>query len=205
MGTHRRKLSSEAATDIADAPSLSTSAAEDDDVVVQIGAAAELHGSQPVADQPLGSPLEADEPLGPRQDQPFDRFRRRVERFRGLGDAEIAPGSLDDESELRLQVMLLREENARLKAARNQPAAAGSALERVRLLNAQASTAEAADDAWSLLTDCLVIREGLQQVCVEMQGAISAIQERLEALALNVERGRPTDRLEADGAGSVRA
>ena len=194
MGTHRRKLSSEAATDIADAPSLSTSAAEDDDVVVQIGAAAELHGPQP-ADEAVGSP----------QDQPFDRFRRRVERFRGLGDAEIAPGSLDDESELRLQVMLLREENARLKAARHQPSAAGSALERVRMLTTQASTAEAADDAWTLMTDCLVIREGLQQVCVEMQGAISVIQARLEALAMSFEGARPIDHLEADGASSVRA
>jgi hypothetical protein len=194
MGTHRIKPSSEAAADVAGAPGLSTSAAEDD-VVVQIGSAAELHGQQPAADEPLVTP----------EDQPFDRFRRRLERFRGLGDAEIAPGSLDDESELRLQVMLLREENARLKAARHQTAGAGSALERVRLLNAQASTADAADDAWSLLTDCLVIREGLQQVCLEMQGTISAIQQRLERLAMSFEGARPTNDLEADGAGSVTA
>jgi hypothetical protein len=194
MGTQRIQPSSEAATDFSGAPGLSTSATEDD-VVVQIGSAAELHGQQPTA----GEPLEG------RQDQPFDRFRRRIERFRGLGDAELPPGSLDDESELRLQVMLLREENARLKAARHQPAGAGSALERVRQLNAHASPADAADDAWSLLTDCLVIREGLQQVCVEMQGAISAIQERLEALALSFEGARPTDHVEADGASSVRA
>ena len=194
MGTHRINPSSEAATDYSGAPGLSTSAAKDD-VVVQIGSAAELHGQQP----------STGETGGEHQDPPFDRFRRRMVRFRGLGDGEIAPGSLDDESELRLQVMLLREENARLKTARHQPTGVGSTLERVRMLNAQASPADAADDAWALLTDCLVIREGLQQVCVEMQEAITAIQHRLDALAMSFEDARPAERLEADGAGGVRA
>jgi hypothetical protein len=193
MGTHRSNLSSEAATDFSGAPGLSTSTAEDD-VVVSIGSAAELHGQQPSG---------ASEALGTSQEQPLDRFRRRLERFRGLGDAEIKPGSLDDESELRLQVMLLREENARLKGARHQPAGAGSAIDRIRLLNSQASGAATADDAWGLLTDCLVIREGLEQVCVEMQQAISTIQERLAGLTMSFEAARPTDELNADGAGSV--
>ena len=194
MGTHRINPSSEAATDYSGAPGMSTSAAKDD-VVVQIGSAAELHGQQPATGETGGE----------HQDPPFDRFRRRMVRFRGLGDGEIAPGSLDDESELRLQVMLLREENARLKTARHQPTGVGSTLERVRMLNAQASPADAADDAWALLTDCLVIREGLQQVCVEMQEAITAIQHRLDALAMSFEGARPAERLEADGAGGVRA
>ena len=193
MGTHRSKPSSEAATEFSGAPGLSTSTAEDD-VVVQIGSVSELHGQQP---------SEASEVLGTSQEQPFDRFRRRLERFRGLGDAEIAPGSLDDESELRLQVMLLREENARLKAARHEPAGAGSAIDRIRLLNSEASGAATADDAWGLLTDCLVIREGLEQVCVEMQQAISVIQERLSGLTMSFEAARPTDHLKADGAGSA--
>ena len=193
MGTHKRKLSSEVVTEFSGAPSLRTSTAEDD-VVVQIGSAAELHGQQPSG---------ASEAFGASQEQPFDRFRRRLERFRGLSAAEITPGSLDDESELRLQVMLLREENARLKGARHQPAGAGSAIDRIRLLNSQASGAATADDAWALLTDCLVIREGLEQVCVEMQQAISTIQERLAGLTMSFEAVRPTDELRADGAGSA--
>ena len=99
--------------------------------------------------------------------------------------------------------MLLREENARLKGARHQPAGAGSAIDRIRLLNSQASGAATADDAWALLTDCLVIREGLDQVCVEMQQAISTIQERLTGLTMSFEAVRPTDELRADGAGSA--
>jgi hypothetical protein len=180
-------------TEFSGAPDLSTSTAEDD-VVVSIGSAAELHGHQPSG---------VSEPLATSEAQPLDRFRRRLERFRGVGDAEITPGSLDDESELRLQVMLLREENARLKGARHQPAGAGSAIDRIRLLNSQASDAATADDAWGLLTDCLVIREGLEQVCVEMQQAISTIQERLAGLTVSFEAARPTGELTADGADSV--
>ena len=49
------------------------------------------------------------------------RFRRRLERFRGAaGDTDGFTGS-DDEAELKLQLMLLREENARLKSTRHQP------------------------------------------------------------------------------------
>lgn len=196
MGTDRSNPSSEPATEFSGAPGLSTSATEDD-VVVQITSAAEFRG------QPLSGASEA---LGTSQDQPFDRFRRRLERFRGLGDAEIVPGSLDDESELRLQVMSLREENARLKAGRHQPAGAGSTIDRIRLLSSQVTSQEAAaNDAWSLLTDCLIIREGLQQVCLEMQQTIGVIQERLAALTSGFEAARPPDQVEADGAGTVSA
>lgn len=195
MGIHRSKPTSESVAELSGAHALSTSAAVDD-VVVQIGSAAEVHGQQSHA---VSEALET----GPAQ--PFDRFRRRLERFRGLGDAEIAPGSIDDESELRLQVMLLREENARLKVTRHQPADTGSAIDRIRLLNSESSGPDAVEGAWGLLTDCLVIREGLDQVCVEMQQAISAIQERLAALTLSFEGARPTEPLKADGAGNVRA
>ena len=195
MGIHRSKSSSESVAELSGARELSTTAAVDD-VVVEIGSSAEVRGQQS---------RRANDALETGQAQPFDRFRRRLERFRGLGDAEITPGAIDDESELRLQVMLLREENARLKAARHQPAGAGSAIDRIRLLNSQTSGPEVADGAWGLLTDCLVIREGLDQVCVEMQQAISAIQERLAALTLSFEGARPTESLKADGAGNVRA
>jgi hypothetical protein len=189
MGTHRSKQSSEPVAEFSGASALSESAAEDD-VVVQIGSATEL-------------PREQTLDLG--EDQPLGRFRRRLERFRGLGDAEMLPGSIDDESELRLQVMLLREENARLKAARHQPASAGSAVDRIRLLNSHTSGTETVDEEWTVLSDCLVIREGLEQVCVEMHHAISAIQERLATLTLSFEGATENDQLEADGARNLRA
>ncbi len=125
-------------------------------------------------------------------DEPLGRFRRRFERFKGVGDPEALPGSPNDEIELKLQLMLLREENARLKAARFQPADTGTVIDRVRLLGA-AADGELMDDAWALLGDCLVIREGLDEVCVELQNAIASIRERLEALAVRIENSVPAD------------
>jgi hypothetical protein len=123
--------------------------------------------------------------------EPASRFRRRLERFKGLAETHELPGSLDDEAELRLQLMLLREENARLKAARHQPPSPGTAIDRVRMLSTPATDAEQADDAWSVLADCLVIRESLDQACVEIQRAISSVRDRLDGI---------TDRIDASTA-----
>ena len=79
--------------------------------------------------------------------------------------------------------MLLREENARLKAARHQPASPGTAIDRVGMLSTPATEAEQADDAWSVLADCMVIRESLDQACVEIQRAISSVRDRLDGIA----------------------
>ena len=125
------------------------------------------------------------------QGEPGSRFRRRLERFKGLAETHELPGSLDDEAELRLQLMLLREENARLKAARHQPPSPGTVIDRVRMLSTPATEAEQADDAWSVLADCLVIRESLDQACVEIQRAISSVRDRLDGI---------TDRIDASTA-----
>jgi hypothetical protein len=123
--------------------------------------------------------------------EPAGRFRRRLERFKGLADTLDLPGSLDDEAELKLQLMLLREENARLKAARHQPPSAGTMIDRVRMLPTPATEAEQADDAWSLLADCLVIREGLDQACVEITRAIESVRDRLETIADRIDSSMP--------------
>jgi hypothetical protein len=123
--------------------------------------------------------------------EPSRRFRRRLERFKGLAETNELPGSLDDEAELRLQLMLLREENARLKAARHQPSSAGSAIDRVRMLSTPATDAEQADDAWSVLADCLVIRESLDQACVEIQRAISSVRDRLDGIVDRIDQPSP--------------
>jgi hypothetical protein len=115
------------------------------------------------------------------------RFRRRLERFRGTESDPDGFESSDDEAELKLQLMLLREENARLKSARHQPASPGTAIDRVRVLATSANEAEALDDAFSLLGDCLTIRESLDQVCVEIQSALDAVRERLDSIVTQVE------------------
>lgn len=120
-------------------------------------------------------------------DEGVGRFRRRFERIRGVPDPDAPPVSLDNESELKLELLLLREENARLKAARHQPSSAGTAIDRVRWLSKATSEGDTSDDAWSVLSECLAIREGLDEVCLELQAAISATRERLSALTLNIE------------------
>jgi hypothetical protein len=129
--------------------------------------------------------------------EPASRFRRRLERFKGLAETHELPGSLDDEAELRLQLMLLREENARLKAARHQPPSPGTVIDRVRVLSTPATEAEQADDAWSVLADCLVIRESLDQACVEITRAISSVRDRLDGIADRIDGS-----MSATGAGS---
>jgi hypothetical protein len=125
--------------------------------------------------------------------------------MKGLADGEALPGSFGDEAEMRLQLMLLREENARLKAARHQPPSTGTAIDRVRLLAAASADGDMVDDASALLSDCLMIREGLDQACAEIQGAITAVRERLSALTLSLDTPLHEAVSDADAASSFSA
>lgn len=165
------------------------------DQVVEI-AAVEIAAPETELDSVSGP--ETETLLDPGQAQPFARFRRRIERFRGDADTQYLPDGLDDVGELRVQLMLLREENARLKASRHQPASAGTAIDSVRRLANAATEAEAQDDAWALLGECLMIREGLDQTCAEIQGAIGSIRDRLAALTLRLESTLPAAGSEVD-------
>lgn len=123
-----------------------------------------------------------------RGDEPLTRFRRRFERSRARAEERHFAGSIDDEDDLRLQVMLLREENARLKAARHKPVDTGSMIERMRTLAQSGTELEQLDESWSVLAECLALREGLDQACIEIQAAISSVRERLGSLGVGVER-----------------
>ena len=59
------------------------------------------------------------------------------------------------------------------------------------MLPTPATEAEQADDASSLLADCLVIREGLDQACVEITRAIESIRDRLETIADRIDGSMP--------------
>ena len=114
-------------------------------------------------------------------------FRRRLERLRGaVSDGDGFSGS-EDEAELKLQLVLLREENTRLKAARHQPAGPGSAIDQVRSLASAAQVSDGLDDAYSLIGECLAVREGLDQVCLEMGAALDAVRGRLQDIAAQAE------------------
>lgn len=131
--------------------------------------------------------------------EPFGRFRRHLERFRGGAESFEDPSNLD-EMDLRLQVMLLREENARLKAARHRPSSAGTAIDQLRQLGTLVSDADDTDDAWSVLSECLLIREGLDQACAEFENAVAVVRERLSTLTASIETTAAPAELRADGA-----
>jgi hypothetical protein len=119
--------------------------------------------------------------------EPFQGFKRRLERARGLIEEQEFAASVEQEDDLRLKVMLLQEENARLKAARHKPADPGSLIEEMRLLVDSSAVAELLDETWSVLGECLALREGLDRACIEIQAAMTSVRERLSALGVKIE------------------
>lgn len=129
-------------------------------------------------------------------------------RFRRLrGDARTqANGALgEDETALKHQVMLLSEENARLKAARHRPSDVGTLIDQMRQLAAREGEGEALDEAWTMLSECLVIQEGLDQACIEIQSAIGDVRERLAALTIRFADGMPARTPAPDVLGPLRS
>jgi hypothetical protein len=121
-----------------------------------------------------------DEPLEPRR-----RFRRRSDQMLG------APG--DDGAALHAELLLLREENARLKTAQHQRADVSRLIGRARsLTNAPLDHDSLSDDVEHLLVEGLLIRESLLEICQEIERSMVAFEGKLNALAaLGPDRRRP--------------
>jgi hypothetical protein len=121
--------------------------------------------------------------------EPVGRFRR------ARSNAHPAPGdnAAQDEIALKLQVMLLSEENARLKAERHRPSDIGTLIDQMRELGEQEGPGEVLDEAWTMLSECLVIRQGLEQACAEIQVAIAGVRDRLGSLTIRLEDVAPAD------------
>jgi hypothetical protein len=163
--------------------------------------AAEAIGAvHPATDAGAGSPMLLQVRHGR---EPFARFRRGLDRMRI--DADAAKPGEEDEAEVRLELTLLREENARLKASRQRPSDVGTLIEQLRLVAGHGGEAEALDEVWSLLTECLVIREGLERACSEIQTAIGSVQQRLRTLSVDVEEVSPGTAAQLDAAATYSA
>ncbi len=85
-------------------------------------------------------------------------------------------------AELESELALLREENARLKVTqqrtRDRPV-----NERVReLLPPHGQLGRNGDESWELLTDCLLLRDGLIDACREIEQGMRATRTRLDEL-----------------------
>ena len=135
--------------------------------------AASVNGSD-VVDAVTRTPVPSEPAKGP-----FARLRRRIDRLRARRVAgEPGEGSV----ELNLELMLLREENVRLKSERHRRFDAGALIEQLRLRAATIDRAETADDAWAALSEYLLLRENVAQAGTEIEAAIAVIGKRFPVL-----------------------
>jgi hypothetical protein len=111
-------------------------------------------------------------------DEPRRRFRRRLDRIDAVaGDPEALAA-------VHAELVLLREENARLKAAQHQRVDISRLLGRARSLSSSEGDRDnVGDDTEQLLVEGLVIRESLLEICQEIERAMVAFEAKLSALA----------------------
>lgn len=88
----------------------------------------------------------------------------------------------DRHGDLEAELMVLREDNARLRAAQHRPADLGSLVAAVRALPVAIAGADG-DEAAQALVDSLLLRDALQDVSDELARSLAAVEDRLRALA----------------------
>lgn len=117
--------------------------------------------------------------------------------LRGAGTAEDA-ASTEAAGQLERELTLLREENARLKVSRER--ADRPVNERVRaMLSAPRGEGEPdADEPWEILTECMLLRDGLVDACRELEQGARELRGRLETLLPNAEGESPAARSSDD-------
>lgn len=107
--------------------------------------------------------------------------RRRFRRRRRARDDGAAAQSVP---EMRAELVLLREENARLMAAEHGPTTFGRLLGRARSLpTSHIAHEEYADEAAQALVEVVVLRDSLLEVCGELERSLGAVRAQLNAIA----------------------
>lgn len=111
--------------------------------------------------------------------------------FRAAGGASSPSpsGQSRQLEELESELALLREENARLKVQQERPRDR-PVNERVReLLPLRREEGSDSDEPWELLTDCLMLRDGLVNACREIEHGMRETRRRLDAILPEGGRG----------------
>jgi hypothetical protein len=125
-----------------------------------------------------------------RPDEPRRRFGRRTTDPPGAAAAEEDAESF---AAVRAELLLLREENARLKAAQHQHPDVSRLIGRARALaTADLDRDSVSDDVEHLLVEGLLIRESLLEICREVERSMVAFEGKLNALALTLTVERTT-------------
>jgi hypothetical protein len=105
-----------------------------------------------------------------------ERLRRWWARL-GLGS--MPGGTVDDASEVQLELMLLREQNMRLLNDRHRPFDLGALIDQLRLRMGAAHQVTSDDEAWALLGEYLLLRENLDLVIDELDAVIRHVRAQL--------------------------
>lgn len=128
----------------------------------------------------------ADAMAAPADGMDHSRSTRLLSWLRATA-GEGAAGAGEQLEELERELMLLREENARLKVQREH-AHDRPVNERVRAaLPAPREDALGGDEPWEVLTECMLLRDGLVDACRELERGARALRGRLETLLPNAE------------------
>lgn len=129
--------------------------------------------------------------------QSFSALLRRLGADR---DPDHADAASEDLVELQLDLLLLREENARLKSERHRPHDLGRLIDHVRTVATQELAVQNAEEGWRLLRECFLLREALAQAGVETEAAIAVMQQRLNELARELDVLPPVSVAHVDSA-----
>jgi hypothetical protein len=100
-------------------------------------------------------------------------------RLRRSGAASPAQTRLE---ELEAELVLLREENARLAAEQVCAGNPGRVVEQLRAVSAHVDAASSeADDAWEQMAEALVTRELVLSISIELERLGARLRQQLEA------------------------
>jgi hypothetical protein len=137
---------------------------------------------------------------------------RHARPFRSLRKLTRRPDGDERVDTLEADALLLREENARLRVKLVAPPNVGHVIERLRALPTPAATpaeehgpsnqehaehAEQADEALHVLTEAIVMRNALLEVCSEIGQVMAGLEARLAALTPSghlMDEGHPNPR-----------
>lgn len=112
-----------------------------------------------------------------------DRASSRIERLRGRLarlKPHRKPGTIvDDASELRHELTLLREQNMRLLSDRHRPFDLGTLIDQLRLRMGATCQDTSDDEAWALLGEYLLLRENLDMAIAELDAVIGNVRAQL--------------------------
>lgn len=102
-------------------------------------------------------------------------------RLKPRGTRAPERGAAQSLEEALAELVLLREENARLTAAAHEPPNLGRVVARLRsLAGGRNGHDEHGDDVAQMLVNGVVLRESLLEVCRELERSIAAIRASLE-------------------------